>query len=66
VTRNGRIRRAAHRTDAHAASSIRSADGPAPVTLTIGLRTIGFKRSRDTPAVGSSVSSITHPPTRRP
>ena len=37
VTRNGRTRRAAHRTLAHSASPNSSAAGPCPVTLAIGL-----------------------------
>ena len=37
VTRKGRMRRAAHRTDAHSASSKISRPGPWPVTLAIDL-----------------------------
>ena len=63
VTRNGRIRRAAQRTDAHSGEfeQLRR-EGPAPVTLAIG-----FSDSTGRPpAVSSSVSSMTHPPIRRP
>ena len=60
VTRNGRNRRAAQRTDAHSASSIRPADGPAPVTFTIGLSAIGFRRSAST-TVGDLVGQLDDP-----
>jgi hypothetical protein len=61
VTRNGRMRRAAQRTDAHSASSKRSAAGPCPVTLAIG-----FNESTGRPSVVAADTDATQPPIRRP
>ena len=60
ASRKGRSRPAAHRRDAHAASSITSADGPWPVTLARG-RSL----ASGTPGSGGPTAT-THPPTRRP
>ena len=62
VTRNGRMRPAAQRTDAHSARSMISALGPAPVTFAIGFR----RSTGSTAAVSSDRGRATQPPTRRP
>jgi hypothetical protein len=61
VTRNGRMRRPAHRTEAHSASSNRSAAGPCPVTLAIG-----FSVSTGRPSLVPAETEATQPPMRRP
>ena len=53
-------RRAAQRTCAHSASSIRSSDGPCPVTFAIGLRPSTVDRGL------ADAGSTTQPPMRRP
>jgi hypothetical protein len=61
VTRNGRIRLAAQRIEAHSASPNNSAAGPWPVTLAIG-----FSDSIVRPSLGSAATAATQPPIRRP